>query len=113
MDQVNIYKSFVKEVVLSVAAMTPSDEFSETQSILDDERGHYVLIDIGWNKKKRTYLPFLHIDVKSDGKVWIQHDGTDIIIAEQLAQKGIPKSEIVLGFRAPHVRPMMEDYAVE
>lgn len=111
MDRINIYKSIVREVVQSVAALAPSDEFSETQVVLDDERGHYILLDIGWQEKKRTYLPFLHIDVNPDGKVWVQHDGTDLIIAEQLAQKGIPKSDIVLGFRAPHVRPLMEEYA--
>lgn len=112
MDRVSQYKSIVKDVVQSVAAMTPSDEFSETEAILDQEGGHYLLLDIGWHGKKRTYLPFLHIDVKADGKVWIQHDGTDLVIAEQLVKKGIPKSDIVLGFHAPHVRPLIDDYAV-
>lgn len=112
MDRVNSYKQIVKEVLLSVAELTPSDEFSETQAVLDEERGHFILFDIGWHKKKRTYLSFLHIDVKPDAKVWVQHDGTDLSVVDQLVTKGIPKSDIVLGFRAPHVRPMMEDYAV-
>ena len=112
MDRIEHYKSIVREVLLSVAALTPSDEFSETQAILDNDGGHYLLFDIGWHGKKRTYLPFLHVDVKPDGKVWIQHDGTDLVIAEQLVKKGIPKSDIVLGFHAPHVRPLIEDYAV-
>lgn len=110
MDRVKHYKAIVKKYIQEIAALAPSDEFSETQTILDEERGHYILIDIGWQGKRRTYLPFLHIDVKGDGKVWIQHDGTDLIVAEQLAKNGIPKSDIVLGFHSPSIRPLIEEY---
>jgi hypothetical protein len=52
------------------------------------------------------------LDIKPTGRVWLQHDGTDLHIAELLVQKGIPKSDIVIGFQAPHARVLMEDYAV-
>jgi XisI protein len=40
-----------------------------------------------------------------DGKVWIQMDGTEDGIAQELIQSGIPKEDIVLGFHEPSIRP--------
>ena len=60
----------------------------------------------------RIYLPFVHIDVRPDGKVWIQHDGTDLRIADQLVERGIPKHQIVLGFKSPDTRRLIDDFAV-
>lgn len=45
----------------------------------------------------------LHLDI-IDGKVWIQHDGTEEGVASELTAAGIPKESIVLGFRHPRVR---------
>jgi hypothetical protein len=46
----------------------------------------------------------LHLDIK-DGKIWIQHDGTEIGIANELVKLGVPKEDIVLAFHEPFVRP--------
>ncbi len=100
----------VSDLVTEIGNMVPSDEFTQTQIILDKDGGHFLLFDIGWHGKKRVYLPFVHVDVMPDGKVWIQHDGTDLDIATMLSKRGIEKKEIVLGFRAPHVRELMEDF---
>lgn len=67
---------------------------------MDNERGHYLLFSIGWPNDHREYLPFVHIDVQPSGKVYIQHDGTDLKIALLLVEKGIPKHDIVLAFQA-------------
>ena len=111
MDKLNQYRSIIRDVVSEIAEMTPSDKNSETQLIMDDERGHYVLCSIGWQNIIREYLPFVHIDLKPNGKVWIQHDGTSLKIALLLAEKGIPKSDIVLGFRPPTRRKLMPEFA--
>ena len=66
---------------------------------------------MGWHEKKRVYLPFVHIDVKPDGKVWVQHDGTDLRIAAMLNDRGIPKSFIVLGFKPAYIRAMIDEFA--
>ncbi|MBO0931432.1 XisI protein [Fibrella aquatilis] len=113
MDKLTQHKAIVRRVVTEIAEMTPSDERAETQLITDDEHGHYVLFSVGWYKKYREYLPFVHLDVRPDGKVYVQHDGTDLVIAEWLVREGIPKSEIVLAFQAPSRRAYMEEYAVE
>jgi XisI protein len=113
MDKVINYKNIVRTLSQYIASISPSDANVETQLIMDDERGHYLLYSVGWEKNDyREYAPFVHIDIKSDGKVWIQHDGTDLKIAFMLVEKGIPKSDIVLGFRSPFRRQEISEFAV-
>jgi len=112
MDKLENHKKIVREITQQIADMTPSDEVSETQFIADDQQGHYLLFSVGWYNNQREYLPFVHIDVKPDGKVWIQHDGTDLVIAQWLIDKNISKSDIVLAFQAPARRELIPDFAV-
>ena len=112
MENVIKYKQIIQELVQYIASIVPSDNNVETQLIMDDVRGHYLLYSVGWeNEDYRECSSFVHIDLKPDGKVWIQHDGTDLKIALLLAEKGIPKSDIVLGFRPPYRRKMMPEFA--
>ncbi|MEO7311787.1 MAG: XisI protein [Chitinophagaceae bacterium] len=112
MDNLTTNKKIVQALVEEIAAMTPTDEKSETQTIIDNERGHYVLFSVGWYNSNREYLPFVHIDVKDNGRIYIQHDGTDLKIALLLAEKGIDKKDIVLAYRSPQRRELMSDFAI-
>lgn len=76
----------------------------ETQVIRDHEGGHYLLFSNGWKEYRRIYGCFLHIDLAADGKVWLQHDGTDLVIGQMLLDQGIPKTDLVLGFHHPSMR---------
>ena len=113
MDKLNKHRDIVRAVVREIAEMTPSDENSETQLIIDDEGAHYVLFSIGWQDILREYLPFVHIDIKPDGKVWIQHDGTDLKIALWLVEKGIAKQDIVLAFQSINRRKLLPEFALD
>ncbi len=112
MDKLNTYRAIIQAVVTEIAEMIPSDKNSETQLIMDREGGHYVLFSIGWQGIMREYLPFVHIDIKPDGKVWIQHDGTDLKIALLLAEKGIAKHDIVLAFQSLNRRKLLPEFAL-
>ena len=73
MDNIVKYRQIIQELVKLIADMVPSDENVETQLIMDDERGHYLLYSVGWeNEDYRECSSFVHIDLKPDGKVWIQ-----------------------------------------
>jgi hypothetical protein len=112
MDKLTRHKAIVERLILEIAAMTPSDEQSETQTIIDNERGHYVLFSIGWGNNRREYVPFVHLDVRADAKIHIQHDGTDLKIAMLLVEQGIQKSDIVLAFQSPSRRQFIPDFAL-
>lgn len=112
MDRLDKHKGIVRLVVEDIAAITPSDENSETQLIIDEERGHYLLFSVGWGNNRREYVPFVHVDVKPNAQVYIQHDGTDLNIAEQLVSEGIDKQSIVLAFQSPSRRKYIPDFAL-
>jgi XisI protein len=112
MDKLNLYKKIVREVIEEIAAMIPVRTEAESQMIFDEPRGHFLLCDVGWEKDRWMYASFVHIDVNPNGKVWLQHDGTDLKIALMLVEKGIPKSDIVLGFHAPSQRRDIPEFAV-
>jgi len=58
---------------------------------------------IGWKNRRRYHGCVLHLDIKK-GKIWIQHDGTEVGIANELVNLGVPKEDIVLAFHEPLVR---------
>ena len=73
------------------------------QTVFDTEQDHYQLLHVGWRGNKREFGCILHLDIK-DEKIWIQHDGTEVGIANQLVELGVPKQDIVLAFHEPDVR---------
>lgn len=110
MDRVNLYRQYIQELLTKYANYSSSNSPVETQLIFDQERDHYQLAYIGWEKNRRVYGVAIHIDIK-DGKVWLQHNGTEAELGEELAEMGIPKHDIVVGFHAPYKR-QFTDYAI-
>ncbi len=100
--------AIVSEYMKEVAAYAPEEQ---GQLIHDPQKGHFLVYSIHWREDKMQYGCYLHIEVKDDGKVWIQHDGTDLSVADALVERGIPKDQIVLGFRSPFYRKM-SDFAL-
>lgn len=88
---------------MEYAQLKPSHGDIDTEAIFDPECNHYELMHVGWDGPRRVHGSVLHVDI-INGKVWIQHDGTESGIADELEEAGIPKDKIVLGFRSPDVR---------
>ena len=104
MDRVTDYKSIVKQILEGIAVQFPPDGDIVSERIYDELQEHFELLRVGWRKKHRVHGIVLHVDGK-DGKVWIQHDGTEDGIADALLEAGIPKEHIVLAFHPPYKRP--------
>jgi hypothetical protein len=107
MDKLNQYKGIVKNIIADIMQQQEEDTPNNLtlQNISDDTNGQYLVYNNSWLKERRNYGCFLHLEVRSNGRIWIHHDGTDLIIAEKLLNLGIPQHDIVLGYRAPIVRP--------
>jgi hypothetical protein len=84
-----------------------NDDVVESQLVIDPVNHHYQLLHVGWQGEKRIYACPIHIDIK-DGKIWIQQDFTEVGIAQQLLERGVAKSDVVLGFRSPFMRQLSE-----
>lgn len=62
-----------------------------------------LVLDIGWNDDKYLHTTPIHLDWIGN-KIWIQYDDTEEGIATDLLEAGVPKEDIVLGFRHPKIR---------
>ncbi len=69
-----------------------------------------LLVEIGWQNGRRIYGTLLHIDI-IDQKLWIQQDGIEEGIADELVALGVPKQQIVLGFK-PIDRRKVTEFAI-
>jgi XisI protein len=79
----------------------------QSQLLFDDERGGYLVLDIGWNDDNYLHATPIHINL-IDRKIWIQYDDTEEGVATDLLAAGVPNEDIVLGFRHPRVRQYTE-----
>lgn len=112
MDKVADYKKIVLDLVEYVYSLCPRSDEVEVQKITDETNGHYLLYSVGWQGSDWVYGSFVHIDVRDNGRVWLQHDGANLNIADELVARGIPKNNIVVGFQPPYIRPLMDDFAI-
>jgi hypothetical protein len=64
-----------------------------------------MVMDIGWNNAGRVHSVPIHLRIKND-KIWLEWDGTDQEIAQQLINAGVPQEEIVLAFYRPERRKL-------
>ncbi|MBS3028270.1 MAG: XisI protein [Dolichospermum sp. DET50] len=101
------YRQIIQNLILEKAQRRFSPEKIEAQAVIDTQHDHYLLLHTGWRGNNRTHGCSIHIDIK-DGKIWIQHDGTEVGIATVLLEKGVPKEDIVLGFHSPDMREFTE-----
>ncbi|NJK51652.1 MAG: XisI protein [Leptolyngbyaceae cyanobacterium SU_3_3] len=97
-------RQLLSERAQRAARQRHAQEF-EVQTVFDTEQDHYQLLYVEWRGNKREFGCILHLDIK-DGKIWIQHDGTEVGIANQLVELGVPKQDIVLAFHEPTVRDL-------
>jgi hypothetical protein len=107
MARVTQYGQLVQDIVREYGNYKPSYGQVDVETIIDPVQGHYQLINVGWDGQRRVHGCVLHVDVK-DGKIWIQHDGTEEGIANRLVAVGVPKDDIVLAFQSPFKRRFTE-----
>ncbi len=81
------------------------------EAVFDRERDHYIIASVGWQGYRRVQQNLLHIDLIG-GKVWIQRDGTEDGIADELEVAGVPKHDIVLAFHTAEDRSLLPEYAI-
>lgn len=100
MDKLARYRKIVKKIVEKYGIFQSSVGKVETYPICDERNDNYLVIDVGWLAFGRQHAMPLHIRLKG-GKVWVEWDGTDQEIVQQLIDAGIPENDIVLGFEQP------------
>jgi hypothetical protein len=96
-------KNIIKQTLKEFANIPSHTTYTQDKTIFDDEAGVYQWLSHGWLDSRRIFNVVLHIEIRG-GFVWIERNASNIEIGEVLAERGIPKSQIVLGFQAPYKR---------
>ncbi len=103
MGDLTTYREIIEQVLIPYAKIPYAYGDVEPKLILDRANDNYLLLAIGWEGAKRVHGTIVHVEIR-DGKVWIQQDGTEYGITDELIEKGIPANAIVLGFHPAELR---------
>lgn len=85
----------------------PGTESTNHELILEKKNDHYLLVETGWLEEKRIYDVLIHIDIINE-KIWIQRDGTEEGIADELVTMGVRTEQIVLAYKSLPRRQITE-----
>ncbi len=104
MDKLAEYKQIARRILENVLLKLAQVKDQETLYMVDEDRGHFLVMTDGWEDGERSYGPIVHIQVKEDGKVWLRYDGTDLEIGQELLDSGVAPSDFVPAFHSPAMR---------
>ncbi|MFQ5630480.1 MAG: XisI protein [bacterium] len=107
MVKIENYRQMIRKILLEHTKIPYAHGDIRLEPVLDSESDRYLLMIVGRNNHRRVHGCLVHIDI-IDGKIWIQRDGTEYGIANELVEAGVPKNHIVLGFRSPEIRKHTE-----
>jgi len=107
MDKLTQYRQYVQQLLKKYASYRPATDEIEVETIFDTEHDHYQVVYVGWEDDQRIHGCSMHVDLKN-GKIWIQHNGTEASLANELVEMGVPKTDIVIGLISPPRRPWTE-----
>lgn len=112
MDKLEKYQEIIRQVLQPLTELKYANGDFRNRMVFDEKSHRYLLMSDGWQKDGIRFHGCL-IDLEIiDGKIWIQEDNTEEGIATDLERFGVPKSDIVLGFQPPNIRPYTEYAAV-
>ncbi len=100
MDQVNKvenYRRILRQIVEQHASTPRRPDQVELVPIIDLVYDNYLLMRIGWDRVGRAHHILFHFRLK-EGRVWIEWDGIEHGITNDLIEAGIPEEDIVLAF---------------
>lgn len=107
MDTLKKYRQIIENILTEYVRIPYSHRELESKLIVDKTDNNYLVMTLGWEGEKRVHGCIIHLEM-IDEKIWIQRDGTEYGIANELVDAGIPKSQIVLAFHPQDVRQYTE-----
>lgn len=103
MDKLGFYREAIEKIFNEYAAIPYAFGDLSSETIFDRTQDRYLLMTFGRDLGKRIHYAVAHIDIVN-GKLWIRRDGTEEGIANELVALGVPKKDIVLGFKSERMR---------
>lgn len=103
MDRLEQYRDNIYKILSSHADIPYSYGDIKSEVVVNQDRNHYLLMISGWDGNLRIHGCVVDVEIIND-KIWIQRDGIEDGITDDLVTAGVPKDKIVLAFHAPEVR---------
>ncbi len=103
MDRVEEYRDTIQRILEFHHSIPYSHGEIESKLIIDRDRNNFVLMNAGWDGKRRVHGCVVHVEIIGD-KIWIHRDGIEDGITCELLEAGVTKDKIVLAFHAPEAR---------
>ncbi|MBC8231905.1 XisI protein [bacterium] len=107
MDTLDTYRQLIRKILTEYAQTPYAYGDIQIETVFDSESDRYLLMILGRENARRVHGCLAHIDI-INGKLWIQRDGTECGMANELIDAGVPKNHIVLGFRSAEIRKHTE-----
>lgn len=96
MDKIKKYRQILRDITEAHAQMPSPMEEIESNAVSDFAKNNYFLIDFDSENKKHYIVFHIRLD---KGKVWIEQDGIEYGIAQDLIDAGISPQDIVKAFQ--------------
>jgi XisI protein len=97
MDTIVSYRNIIKQLILSYAQLRPSHGDIRLDPMFDEANDRYALMQVGWDKQRRVRGNLIYVTIQQ-GRVFVEYDGTETGITDELVEAGIPRDNIVLAF---------------
>lgn len=103
MDTLDKYRENIYQILKHHADIPYSYGEIKSEVVVSQDKNHYLLMIAGWDRGLRIHGCVVDVEIIND-KIWIQRDGIEDGITDDLVAAGVPKDKIVLAFHAPEVR---------
>lgn len=97
MDTITRDRDIVKQVIQRYVQFKPSHGDIRLDTVFDDAQNRYALMQVGWDRGRRVRGNLIYVTLCED-KVWVEYDGMEHGITQELINAGIPPERIVLAF---------------
>jgi hypothetical protein len=100
MDSRITYREIIKQTLERYAQFRPSHGDIRLDTIFDDHQGRYSLMQTGWDRGRRVRGNLVYITMQKEN-IYIEYDGIEHGITDDLIANGIPEDHIVLAYLQP------------
>ncbi len=87
----------VKQTILRYAQLRPSHGDIRLDPVFDEVNGRYSLMQVGWDRGRRVRGNLIYVTIHQD-MVYIEYDGIEHGITDDLTRDGVPKDRLVLAY---------------
>jgi hypothetical protein len=90
-------REIVKRVIQRYAQFKPSHGDIHLSTLFDEQQDRYALMQSGWDRGRRVSGNLIYVTLHND-KIWIEYDGMEQGITQDLISAGIHPNRIILAF---------------